>query len=65
MAGCVGVVLLTSGIALHIMKMHTTAVVGVVIGLACISFALCSALEPSTKLEKVEQPFQSNARKHS
>ncbi|WP_265023343.1 MULTISPECIES: hypothetical protein [unclassified Wolbachia] len=61
----VGAVLLVSGVVSHIMKMHTIAVVGIISGLACISLALYGALEPSTKLEKVEQSFQSNAREHS
>jgi hypothetical protein len=65
LAGVVGVVLLVSGIVSHIMKMNTIAVVGMIAGLACISFALYSTLEPSTKLEKVEQYFQSNAREYS
>ncbi|WP_338482377.1 MULTISPECIES: hypothetical protein [unclassified Wolbachia] len=64
LAGVVGVALLVSGIVSHIMKMHTIAVVGMIAGLACISFALYSTLEPSTKLEKVEEFFQSNAREH-
>ncbi|MFT0820065.1 MULTISPECIES: hypothetical protein [Wolbachia] len=64
LAGVIGVVLLVSGIVSHIMKMHTIAVVGIIAGLACISFAFHSAIEPSTKLEKVEQPLQSSAREH-
>ncbi|WP_167482795.1 hypothetical protein [Wolbachia endosymbiont of Carposina sasakii] len=64
LAGVVGVLLFMGSVALYIMKMHTIAVVGVVAGLACISFGLYSTLEPSTKLEKVEELFQSNAREH-
>ena len=63
--GVVGVVLLVSGIVSYIIKVHTIGAVGVIAGLACISFALYSTLEPSTKLEKVEQLLQSSARKHS
>lgn len=62
LVGVVGVALLVSGIVSHIIKMHTIAVVGMIAGLACISFALYSTLEPSTKLEKVEELFQSNAK---
>lgn len=65
LTGAVGVVLLVSGIVSHIMKMPTIGTVGVIAGLACISFALYSTLEPSTKLEKVEELFRSNAREHS
>lgn len=64
LAGVVGVMLLVSGIVSHVMEMHTIAAVGMVVGLVCISFALYSTLEPSTKLEKVEELFRSNAREH-
>ncbi|WP_353289406.1 hypothetical protein [Wolbachia endosymbiont (group A) of Paraperithous gnathaulax] len=65
LVGVVGVVLLVSGIVSHIMKAHTIGAVGVIAGLACMGFVLYSTLEPSTKLEKVEELFQSNAREHS
>ncbi|WP_264338382.1 hypothetical protein [Wolbachia endosymbiont (group A) of Cheilosia soror] len=64
LAGVVGVVLLVSGVVFHIMEMPTIGVVGMIAGLACISFALYSTLEPSTKLENVEQSFQSNAKEY-
>jgi hypothetical protein len=34
--------------------MHIIAVVGGIIGLACVSFVLHSTLKPNTKLEEVE-----------
>ncbi|WP_425385338.1 hypothetical protein [Wolbachia endosymbiont (group B) of Schoenobius gigantella] len=65
LVGVVGVALLVSGVISHIMKMHTIGAVGVIAGLACISFGLYSTLEPSAKLKNVEELFQSNAREHS
>ncbi|MGL9688193.1 MAG: hypothetical protein ACR5K6_00100 [Wolbachia sp.] len=35
--------------------MHIIAVVGRVVGLACMSFALYNVLKPSTKLEEVKE----------
>lgn len=61
----IGMVLLLSGVVSHIMKMHTMGAVIMITGLAYTSFALYSTLESSTKLERVEQPFRSNAREHS
>ncbi|WP_265027162.1 hypothetical protein [Wolbachia endosymbiont (group A) of Bombylius major] len=55
LAGFVGTVLLVSSVALCIMEMHVIAVVGGIVGLACIGFAL---YKPNTKLEKVEDPAQ-------
>ncbi|WP_338405984.1 hypothetical protein [Wolbachia endosymbiont (group A) of Longitarsus flavicornis] len=40
------------------MKMHILAVVGWIVGLACISFAFYSNMKPDTKLEKLEGPVQ-------
>jgi len=34
--------------------MHVIAVVGGIVGLACVGFALYNLLKPNTKLEKVE-----------
>lgn len=48
---------LASCVALYIMEMPVVAVMGIV-GLACIGFALYSALNPNTKLEKVESVEQ-------
>ncbi|QOD37978.1 WD_0033/WD_0034 family tandem repeat-containing protein [Candidatus Wolbachia massiliensis] len=58
LAGSAGVVLLVGSVAFYILKMHVVAVVGVIIGLACIGFALYNALNPNTKLEKVESVKQ-------
>jgi hypothetical protein len=59
-AGSAGIVLLVSSIVSYILKMHVIAVVGEIIGLACISFALYNILKPNTKLEKVEDIEQPN-----
>ncbi|MEY2392863.1 hypothetical protein [Wolbachia endosymbiont of Tettigetta isshikii] len=53
-AGGAGTALLVSSIASYALKMHIIAVVGGVVGLACMSFALYNVLKPSTKLEKVK-----------
>ncbi|MDG7056533.1 MAG: hypothetical protein LKM43_00005 [Wolbachia endosymbiont of Penenirmus auritus] len=58
-AGFVGTALLVSSVALCIMEMHVIAVVGGIVGLACVSFVLYNTLKPITKLEEVkdvEQP---------
>ncbi|WP_264338762.1 hypothetical protein [Wolbachia endosymbiont (group A) of Cheilosia soror] len=57
-AGSAGIVLLVGSIVSCILKMHIIAVVGGIVGLACIGFALYSTLEPDTKLEKFEDPAQ-------
>lgn len=57
-AGSAGVVLLVGSIVSYILKMYIIAVVGGIVGLACISFALYSTLKPDTKLEKLEDPVQ-------
>jgi hypothetical protein len=54
MAGGAGTALLVSSIASHALKMHIIAVVGGIVGLACMSFALYNVLKPSTKLEEVK-----------
>jgi hypothetical protein len=49
-----------SSVALCILEMHVIAVVGGIVGLACIGFSLYNALNPNTQLEKVryvEQPI--------
>ncbi|WP_341814289.1 MULTISPECIES: hypothetical protein [unclassified Wolbachia] len=51
LAGFVGTVLLVSSVALCIMEMHVIAVIGGIVGLACIGFAL---YKPNTKFEKVK-----------
>lgn len=56
LAGVIGVVLLVNGIMFYIMEMHILGIVIGIAGLACVSFALCSNLEPNTRLEKVEHP---------
>ncbi|MFP3015090.1 MAG: hypothetical protein ACEY3B_02055 [Wolbachia sp.] len=61
-AGVVGAALLVSSIAAYILKMYAIAVVVGIVGLACVGFSLYSALKPNTKLEKVEQPSEFNAR---
>ncbi|WP_341822321.1 hypothetical protein [Wolbachia endosymbiont (group A) of Clivina fossor] len=53
-AGVVGAALLVSSIVAYILKMYAIAVIGGIIGLACVSYALYNALKPGTKLEKVE-----------
>ncbi|WP_264735333.1 WD_0033/WD_0034 family tandem repeat-containing protein [Wolbachia endosymbiont (group A) of Rhinocyllus conicus] len=52
--GSVGAALLVCGIVACILKMYAIAVVGGIVGLACVSYALYNALKPGTKLEKVE-----------
>ncbi len=52
--GSVGAALLVSSIVACILKMYAIAVIGGIVGLACVSYALYNALKPGTKLEKVE-----------
>lgn len=54
LAGVVGAALLVSSVALCIMEMHVIAVIGGIVGLVCMGFALYNAIKPNTKLEKVE-----------
>jgi len=54
LASFVGTALLVSSVALYILEMHVIAVVGGIVGLACMGLALYSILRPNTKLEKVE-----------
>ncbi|MGL9717883.1 MAG: hypothetical protein ACR5K9_04240 [Wolbachia sp.] len=54
-AGSAGAVLLAISAAYYVLKMPIIAVIGGIIGLMCISFALYNVLKPSTKLEKVEK----------
>ncbi len=49
-----GVALLVSSVVAYILKMYAIAVIGGIVGLACVSYALYNALKPGTKLEKVE-----------
>ncbi|MGL9762246.1 MAG: hypothetical protein ACR5LB_08855 [Wolbachia sp.] len=53
-AGGDGTALLVSSIASYALKMNIIAVVGGVVVLACMSFALYNVLKPSTKLEEVK-----------
>ncbi|WP_353270815.1 hypothetical protein [Wolbachia endosymbiont (group A) of Hedychridium roseum] len=56
----VGAALLVCGIVACILKMYAIAVIGGIVGLACIGFALYNSFKPNTKLEKVrdvEQPI--------
>ncbi|WP_168455264.1 hypothetical protein [Wolbachia endosymbiont of Ctenocephalides felis wCfeJ] len=57
-AGLVGVVLLANSLTLYILKMHVIAVVGGIVGLVCMCFALYNTLKPNTKFEKVESVQQ-------
>lgn len=54
LAGFVGTALLVSSVALCIMEMHVIAVIGGIVGLVCMGFALYNAIKPNTKFEKVE-----------
>ena len=58
LAGFVGTALLVSSVALYILEMHIIAVVGGIVGLVCMGFALYNLLKPNTKLEKVENVAQ-------
>ncbi|GFR19821.1 uncharacterized protein TNCT_303331 [Trichonephila clavata] len=57
-AGIVGAVLLVSCVASYLLieysKAHVIAVIGGIVGLVCMGFALYNAIKPNTKLEKVE-----------
>ncbi|WP_244662715.1 hypothetical protein [Wolbachia endosymbiont of Ceratosolen solmsi] len=55
LAGVVGAALLVSSIIAYLLKMYAIAVIGGIVGLACVSYALYSVLKPNTKLEKVEE----------
>lgn len=58
LAGFVGTALLVSSVALYILEMHVIAVIGGIVGLACVGFALYNLLKPNTKLEKVKDVEQ-------
>ncbi|MFP3031668.1 MAG: hypothetical protein ACEY3M_11220 [Wolbachia sp.] len=63
LAGSIGAALLVSSIIAYLLKMYAIAVIGGIVGLACIGFALYNTINPNTKLEKVEsvkQPIQSS-----
>ncbi|QOD38151.1 hypothetical protein [Candidatus Wolbachia massiliensis] len=49
-----GTALLVSSVAFCALEMYVIAIIGGIVGLACISFALYNAIKPSTRLEKVE-----------
>ncbi|MGL9758432.1 MAG: WD_0033/WD_0034 family tandem repeat-containing protein [Wolbachia sp.] len=57
-AGVVGAVLLVSCVASYLLieysKVHVIAVIGGIVGLVCMGFALHNAIKPNTKFEKVE-----------
>ncbi|WP_265026343.1 hypothetical protein [Wolbachia endosymbiont (group A) of Bibio marci] len=55
LAGSVGAALLVSSVVAYILKMYAIAVIGWIVGLACIGFALYNIINPNTKLEKVEE----------
>ncbi|WP_253302380.1 hypothetical protein [Wolbachia endosymbiont of Psylliodes chrysocephala] len=54
LAGSVGAALLVSSVVAYILKMYAIAVIGGIVGLACVSYALYNIINPNTKLEKVE-----------
>lgn len=59
LSGGAGIVLLIGSIAFYTLKMHTIGMVGGIVGLACVGFALYNILKPNTKLESlrsIEQP---------
>ncbi len=58
LAGFVGTALLVSSAALCILEMHVIAVVGGIVVLVCMGFALYNAIKPNTKFEKVEDVEQ-------
>ncbi|MDG7055825.1 MAG: hypothetical protein LJD31_04865 [Wolbachia endosymbiont of Menacanthus eurysternus] len=60
-AGFVGTALLVSSVALCIIEMHIVAVVGGIVGLVCMGFALYNAIKPNTKFEKIEDMKQLTA----
>ncbi|MFP3035472.1 MAG: hypothetical protein ACEY3A_00205 [Wolbachia sp.] len=53
--GSVGTALLVMSVASYVLKMPIIAVIGGIIGLVCISFALYGVLKPNTKLEEIEK----------
>ncbi|MDX5462118.1 MAG: hypothetical protein O7157_00900 [Wolbachia endosymbiont of Tetragnatha montana] len=57
-AGVVGAVLLVSCVASYLLieysKAHVIALIGGIVGLVCMGFALYNAIKPNTKFEKVE-----------
>lgn len=57
--GSIGAALLVSSIVACILKIYAIAVIGGIVGLACIGFALYNSFKPNTKLEKVEDVEQS------
>ncbi|GFQ64076.1 uncharacterized protein TNCT_334641 [Trichonephila clavata] len=58
LVGVVGAALLVSSIVAYISKMYAIAVIGGIVGLACIGLALYDALKPNTKFERVENTEQ-------
>lgn len=42
-------------VASYVLKMPIIAVIGGIIGLVCINFALYGVLKPNTKLEEIEK----------
>jgi hypothetical protein len=47
-----------ASVALYVLEMHVIAVVGGIVGLVCMSFALYNLFKPNTKLEKIESVEQ-------
>ncbi|WP_265036686.1 hypothetical protein [Wolbachia endosymbiont (group A) of Anomoia purmunda] len=62
LAGSVGAALLVSSVVAYILKMYAIAVIGGIVGLVCMGFALYNALKPDTKLEKVEDVEQTDVK---
>lgn len=62
LAGSVGAALLVSSIVAYVLKTYAIAVIGGIVGLACVSYALYNALKPDTKLEKVEDVEQTDVK---
>ncbi|WP_264687678.1 MULTISPECIES: hypothetical protein [Wolbachia] len=58
-AGVVGAVLLVSCVASYLLieysKVHVIAVIGGIVGLVCMGFAMYNAIKPNTKLERVDE----------
>jgi uncharacterized membrane protein len=61
LAGFVGTALLAASVALYVLEMHVIAVVGGIVGLVCMSFALYNLFKPNTKLEKIEDVEQTSS----
>lgn len=61
-AGVVGTAVLVSCVASYLLiessKVHVIAVIGGIVGLVCMGFALYNAIKPNTKLEKIESVEQ-------